>query len=103
MRLLAIALASGALVLAPGIGLTQSAASELPDFEEADQDGDGAVTIEEAKQAGVSEERAKSQDFDDDGELTKIDWGFLEPRSEGSSPGGAGAPGQNDPGGGAGY
>ena len=83
MRLLSIAIAAGALVLAPTLGLAESGQGDVPDFGEADANGDGAVTIDEAKKAGVSAERAKSQDIDSDGELTKIDWKFLKPGSYG--------------------
>lgn len=89
MRLLTIALAAGALLLAPSLGLAESGKGkgDVPEFSKADANGDGAVTIDEAKQAGVSEERAKSQDIDSDGELTKIDWKFLKPGSYGGDGG----------------
>lgn len=87
MRRLTIALAAGALVLAPSLGFAEQGQGDVPDFDQADKNGDGAVTLEEAKQAGVSAERAKSQDIDSDGELTEIDWKFLKPGSYGSGSG----------------
>lgn len=52
--------------------------SEVPAFEKADKDGSGAVTIEEARQAGVPESEAKAEDIDDDGKLSEADWGFID-------------------------
>lgn len=52
--------------------------SEKPEFSEVDSDGDGAITIEEAVDAGAPEEQAKNQDLDDDGELSESDWKFVK-------------------------
>lgn len=65
------------------------AAAEKPSFQDADRDGNGAVSIQEAKQAGVPEQEAKAVDINDDGKLTKTDWKFADleenPSSKGAS------------------
>lgn len=65
-----------------------SAAAEKPSFDKADKDGSGAVTMKEAKQAGVPSEEAKANDIDGNGKLTKTDWRFVDakqPKQQASS------------------
>lgn len=61
--------------------------SETPAFEDADANGDGAVSIEEAVDAGVPEEEARREDIDGDDELSEADWKFVDmsPETEGAS------------------
>lgn len=61
------------------------AGDDKPSFKEADVDGDGKISIEEAEQAGISKEMAKAADLDDDGKLTKGDWRFLTKQSSQTS------------------
>lgn len=51
---------------------------DRPGFDKADSDGDGRITVEEATEAGVPEAEAKREDIDNDGELTKADWKFVD-------------------------
>lgn len=53
-------------------------AADKPSFKEADADGNGKVSVQEAKKAGVPKDEAKSNDLDDDGKLTKNDWEFVD-------------------------
>ncbi len=69
-----------ALTLLP---LTSQAAK--PSYEEADQNGDGTVTVQEAKKVGVPEKEAKKEDLNGDGKLTKMDWKFVEMEAVNSS------------------
>jgi hypothetical protein len=58
-----------------------------PAFGEVDTDGNGKISMEEAKQAGVPSSEAKREDIDNDGKLTKADWKFvdLEKKQESNS------------------
>lgn len=83
-----------------------------PGFDEADADGNGQVSIKEAKEAGIPEAEARKEDVDKDGTLTERDWNYVEkdPKPnqgegkglkgppEGGQPGG-GQPGGGQPGG----
>lgn len=51
---------------------------DRPGFDNADSDGDGRITVEEATEAGVPEAEAKREDIDNDGKLTKADWKFVD-------------------------
>ncbi|GEM_PF-1905572 len=51
---------------------------DRPGFDKADSDGDGRITVEEATDAGIPEAEAKREDIDNDGELTKADWKFVD-------------------------
>lgn len=55
-----------------------SSAAEKPSYKEADQNGDGKVTLSEAKAVGVREKSAKMADIDDNKSLTKNDWQFVD-------------------------
>lgn len=50
--------------------------TSLPSFEEADKDGDGKLSMEEAKAVGLSEETFKEEDLDGDGQLTEYDYRY---------------------------
>lgn len=52
--------------------------SETPAFEDADANGDGVVSIEEAVDAGVPEDEARREDIDGDDELSEADWKFVD-------------------------
>lgn len=58
-----------------------AASDDKPTFSEADTDGDGVVTIEEAVEAGIPKKEAKRTDLEGDGELTESDWSFVEMNS----------------------
>jgi len=49
-----------------------------PEFKNADSDGDGRISVEEAAEAGVPKAEAKREDIDNDGKLTKADWKFVD-------------------------
>lgn len=70
-----------------------------PGFEDADEDGDGKISIQEAKEAGIPEAEAKREDVDKDGALTEKDWTYVEKDPQPSSGEGAGPP-EGQPGGG---
>ena len=78
-----IGLAFVALPLAAGA----ADSGERPGFKKADANGDGAISLEEARKAGVPEPEAKREDIDNDGELTRADWKFVDmnPGEGGSS------------------
>jgi hypothetical protein len=69
-------LALGALAAAP-----VQAQDKKPSFEEADANGDGKVSLEEAKKHGFSIYQFVAQDVNQDGMLTKEDWTYLSTRS----------------------
>ena len=77
-----------ALVALPLVAVA-AGEGERPAFDEADANGDGKVSLEEAKQAGVPKAEAKREDIDDDNQLSKADWKFVDMSSgqtgEGSS------------------
>lgn len=60
-------------------------AADKPSFKEADTNGDGKISIQEATKAGVAKEEAKNNDLDDNGKLTKNDWEFVDMTSSSSS------------------
>lgn len=72
-----------ALVLAAP--LAAIAASERPDFDEADANGNGKIEVSEATQAGVPKSEAEREDIDNDGALTKADWKFVDMNPDESS------------------
>lgn len=80
----AIRIAGAMLVTLPLLAVAQES-DERPGFDEADADGDGAVSVEEATEIGVPESEAKREDIDNDGELTKADWQFVDMNPEQSS------------------
>lgn len=71
-----------ALTLAGLIALasngTPAVAANKPSFDEADQNGNGRVSVAEAKQAGIPEKKAKANDLNGDGKLTPADWRFID-------------------------
>ena len=69
---LAAALVSFPLIVGAAEG------DDRPGFKEADSDGDGRITVEEATDAGVPEAEAKREDIDSDGQLTRADWKFVD-------------------------
>ncbi len=75
-RLATAALAAALMTLPLAAGAAES--NGPPDFAEADANGDGVVTIEEAVDAGVPESEAKREDIDADGELSEADWKFVD-------------------------
>lgn len=48
----------------------------LPTFKEADKNGDGRLSLEEAKALGISKETFDEEDLDGDGSLTKYDYKY---------------------------
>lgn len=52
--------------------------AQLPSFGQADADGSGMISIEEAVAAGVPESEARREDIDGDGELSVADWKFVD-------------------------
>jgi len=72
------------LAVVGGIGFSAPALGaemEKPSFDEADANGDGVVSHEEAKEAGFNKYQVIRQDVDQDGELTKADWKYINMRS----------------------
>lgn len=65
-----------AISLAFAFGL--ATAAEKPSFDEVDEEGNGEVSVEKAVEAGVPEKEAKKEDLNNDGKLTKEDWGYIE-------------------------
>ncbi len=71
------AVLAAALVSFPLIG-SAAGGEERPGFKDADRNGDGRITVEEATDLGVPEAEAKREDIDNDGELTRADWKFVD-------------------------
>lgn len=63
-----------------GLPLAAGAAesTQTPSFEQADADGSGMVSVEEAVEVGVPEAEARREDIDGDGELSVADWKFVD-------------------------
>ncbi len=57
-------------------GETTEGARDLPSFEEADKDGDGQLSLEEAKAVGISQNTFEKEDLDGDGYLTEYDYKY---------------------------
>lgn len=74
----------GALLALPLIA-GAAGGGERPPFQDADADGDGFVSEEEAQQAGVPGSEFNREDIDDDGQLTEADWKFIDMDAEGGS------------------
>ncbi len=49
-----------------------------PKFRFVDQNGDGKVSINEARAAGIPISEAIAGDINEDGKLTKHDWHFID-------------------------
>ena len=49
---------------------------ELPGFKEADKNGDQSLTFKEVKDLGVSKDKFKEEDLDNDGKLSKYDYKY---------------------------
>lgn len=81
-------LLGAALVALPLVAAAADSA-EPPEFDSADANGDGVVSVEEAVEAGVPEAEAKREDIDGDGELTKADWKFVDMSPETTQAGGS--------------
>lgn len=77
VRKSATSLIAAALVTLPMIA-TAATSTERPSFDKADANGDGAVSMKEAKAVGVPQAEAKREDIDNDGKLTKADWKFVD-------------------------
>lgn len=75
-------------ILTVSAPLTAVAASDdKPKFSEVDANGDGKVSISEAVDAGVPKAEAKREDIDDNKQLSKTDWDFvdMDPQQGGTS------------------
>ncbi|MFW5970054.1 MAG: hypothetical protein ACOCP9_05400 [Halofilum sp. (in: g-proteobacteria)] len=72
------AMLAAALLAFPLVGAAADDDDDRPEFDDADSNGDGRITVEEATEAGVPKAEAKREDIDDDGELTKADWKFVD-------------------------
>lgn len=72
-----------ALAAAFAFVLAGSAAAQnkKPSFSEVDANGDGKVSLEEAKKHGFSKYQFVAQDVNQDGMLTEADWKYLSTRS----------------------
>jgi hypothetical protein len=68
----------GLVLIALPLAAGAAEGEERPAFSDADSNGDGTITIEEATSVGVPEKEAKREDIDNDGELTKADWKFVD-------------------------
>ena len=79
-----------ALPMVAAAGGEKSGDQERPAFSEADANGDGNVTISEAVEAGAPKGEAKQEDLDNDGQLSKADWKFVEFTSDEKQQSGAG-------------
>ena len=73
-----LALAMMVIPLALGTAL----AAEKPSFNDADRNGDDRVSVDEAKAAGIPPAKARANDLNGDGKLTRADWRFIDLDSE---------------------
>jgi len=76
-----IAFITAVLALGAFAGTPAQAQDKKPSFEESDANGDGKVSLEEAKKHGFSIYQFVAQDVNQDGMLTKEDWKYLSTRS----------------------
>lgn len=76
------ALTTVGLILSAVVGSLPAVAAGKPAFKEADSNGDGRVSIAEAKRAGIPANKAKANDLNGDGKLTPADWRFIDPDSD---------------------
>lgn len=76
-----ISFALAVLAAAAFAGPAVSAETDKPSFEDADANGDGKVSMEEAKEHGFDKYQFSAQDVDQDGMLTQEDWRYLSRRS----------------------
>jgi len=67
-----------ALVALPLAAASAATSQKRPSYKQADANGDGTVTVQEAVKAGVPKSEAKREDIDNDGKLTKADWKFVD-------------------------
>ena len=74
---LAAALLAAAAFAAPAL----AADADKPSFETADANGDGKISMKEAKEQGYDKYQFAAQDVDQDGMLTKEDWRYISKRS----------------------
>ena len=73
----AVLIGSGQLAWAGSPEETEEKAKDgLPTFKEADGNGDGKLSLEEAKAVGISEKTFDEEDLDGDGSLTKYDYKY---------------------------
>lgn len=66
------------LILSLFVFSMTSLAENRPRFRFADQNGNGKVSINEAIAAGVPIAEARAGDRDNDGQLTRDDWRFID-------------------------
>jgi hypothetical protein len=78
---------AGALLVALPVVAAAAGDDARPGFGKADANGDGKISVEEAKSAGVPAAEAKREDIDNDGQLTKADWKFVDMDAEASGSG----------------
>lgn len=57
-------------------GTDGKAKDSLPSFKEADENGNGKLSLEEAKAVGISKKTFEEEDLDGDGSLTKYDYKY---------------------------
>lgn len=72
----AAALIGGAALAGPALAQDQK-----PSFSEADANGDGTVSMKEARDLGFDRYQFVAQDVNQDGKLTKEDWHYLSTNS----------------------
>ena len=72
---------AAAFTLGVVAGSPAQAQEQKPSFEKADANGDGKVSLAEAKEHGFSIYQFVAQDVNQDGMLTKQDWTYLSTRS----------------------
>ena len=76
---------AGATLIALPLTAMAAGSGERPAFDDADADGNGKISMQEATKAGVPESEAKREDIDNDGKLTKADWKFVDLGKSGGS------------------
>ncbi len=72
----AITFAAAAGAADSGNGEGQSSGDELPPFSEVDQNGDGELSLEEAKAVGIQEDTFEREDLDNDGKVSEIGYKY---------------------------
>lgn len=76
MRSLLAALMLGVSGAALATSSGSGESSEMPKFSAVDQNENGKLSFQEAKEVGVNKETFKKEDLDDDGKLTRYDYKY---------------------------
>ena len=77
MRMISGMLALALALTGPAVAAQdEGGGNKLPGFKKVDQDGNGKLSLEEAKKVGIAKDKFQEEDLDNDGKLTKYDYKY---------------------------